>query len=76
MILENDITLYVEPRKQNILFRISDSMGTDDVVPTTEDDAEVIDDEVDTAVELQMRKMRYEQLKFQEEKGVRSTNIL
>ena len=46
-------------------------MGDDELKPRTEDDGDAIDEEVDTTVELQMRKIRYEQQKFLKEKEVK-----
>lgn len=48
---------------------ISDDLGNDELVPR-EDDFEAIDDDIDAAAEIQMRKIRYEQQKFLEEKEV------
>ena len=45
-------------------------MGDEIFGPRNEDEIDAIDDEVDTALELQIRKMRYEQQKYFEEKGV------
>ncbi|XP_058809152.1 claspin isoform X3 [Phymastichus coffea] len=55
-------------RERKFKWKNIDNIGTSDFEPNNADDPQVIDDEVDAAAEIQMRKMRYEKLKFQEEK--------
>lgn len=46
------------------------------LTPRTDDNGEAVDDEIDTEMEVQMRKMRYEQQKFLEEKEVHTLYVI
>ncbi|XP_008208513.1 claspin-like [Nasonia vitripennis] len=55
-------------RERKFKWKNIDSLGDFGLTPRTDDNGEEIDDEVDAEMEVQMRKMRYEQQKFLEEK--------